>query len=97
MIDPMDIDDIDSMTTGEGGADLAYRWTIRALYAGLIALNVWVMWGQADPTSKTLLVAKVSKWKDDMLAPMRAEKLFRHKANHVIFEAMQTVEAEDHA
>ena len=36
----------EELETGESGPDVAYRWTIRTLYAVAIALNVWVLWDQ---------------------------------------------------
>ena len=83
----------DEMTGGEGRADIAYRWTIRSLYAVAIALNVWVLWDQlADETEQAELKAKVEKWKNKILRPLHLEQQIQRETGPMIWEAMKIVE-----
>ena len=86
----------DEITTGEGRADIAYRWGIRLLYATAIALNVWVLWDQlADETEQAELRAKVEGWKNKILRPLHLEQQIQRETGPMIWEAMRIVEETD--
>lgn len=73
----------------------AYRWTIRALYAIAIGLNVWIMIDQmneANPTRLPIVKAKVEKWFRHTVEPLQAPGRFRAATNRVIYEATEIVE-----
>ena len=59
-------------------------WTIRALYALAIGLNVWIM--------IDLLKAKVEAWARRAVEPLQAPGRFRAATNRVIYEATEIVE-----
>ena len=72
-----------------------YVWTIRALYALAIGLNVWIMIDQlneANPTRLPLLKAKVEAWARRAVEPLQAPGRFRAATNRVIYEATEIVD-----
>jgi hypothetical protein len=81
--------------TEQGESEL-YRWTIRALYAAAIVLNVWIMVDQmneANPTRLPMMKARAEQWCRRQLAPLGAGTRFRRHANQVIYEATEIVES----
>ena len=53
---PVNPDEVEVVVDGESPADQVYRWTIRALYATAIALNVWMLWDVVADESDTARV-----------------------------------------
>ena len=83
----------DDLTTGEGTADLAYRWTVRALYLVAIGLNVWVLWDAvAEDEDTARLKAKVTAWRDRLLDPFRVDQMVKKHTGAVLWEATRIVE-----
>jgi hypothetical protein len=83
----------DDLDTGDSTPDLAYRWTIRTLYAVAIALNVWVLWDQlSDDADAALLKVKANQAVAKLLAPFHLDRRVRRESGAVIFEAMEIVE-----
>ena len=93
---PVNPDEVEVVVDGESPADQVYRWTIRALYATAIALNVWMLWDVVADESDTARVKAQARavW-DRITSPVREAKVFRSAVNHVLFEAEQIVEATD--
>jgi hypothetical protein len=82
-------------TETEAEESPAYRWTIRALYAIAIGLNVWIMVDQmneANPTRLPIVKAKVEAWVRRTVEPLQAPGRFRAATNRVIYEATEIVE-----
>lgn len=87
---PMATDDLEG---GDTGPDLAYRWTIRTLYAVAIALNVWVLWDQlADDGDAAALKVRANQLMAKVLRPFHLDRQVKREAGAVIFEAMEIVE-----
>jgi hypothetical protein len=83
---------IGGVTDEESGADLAYKWTIRALYASAIALNVWMLWNAADETEVEQIRSRLRAMRDRVMRPVHEKKAFQRAANHVVFEAITIVD-----
>lgn len=91
---PLMADDLDE--TGDQGADLAYRWTIRTLYAVAIAMNVWILWIQlADDPEAQAVKDQVRGWAAKLLRPLHLDRQVKREVGGVIFEAMGIVEEAD--
>ena len=83
----------DDLTTGEGTADAAYRWTVRALYLVAIGLNVWVLWDAvADDEDTARLKATIGTWRDRLLHPFRVDQMVKKHTGAVLWEATRIVE-----
>jgi hypothetical protein len=77
----------------DAAAEAAYRWTVRALYLGAIALNVWVLYEQVKGTpelaaARARVVARFERAK----RTAGARRHFARHANRVIYEATEIVE-----
>jgi hypothetical protein len=87
--------DTDAPEQAEQVESELYRWTIRALYAAAIVLNVWMLVDQmneANPTRLPMLRARAESWVRRTIAPLQAPGVFRRHANQVIFEATEIVQ-----
>jgi len=73
--------------------DPIYKWTMAALYAVAIAANVWYLWAQNDPAEQAIMVDRVRRAYDAVLAPVRERKRFERLVKHMHFEAWRTVTA----
>ena len=83
----------DDLETGESGPDLAYRWTIRTLYAVAIALNVWVLWDQlATDDDAARLKVRANQLAATVLRPFHLDRQVKRETGAVIWEAQTIVE-----
>jgi hypothetical protein len=82
----------ENLAQGDSSADQVYRWTVRALYATAIALNVWMLWDALDESKAEAMKARFAGIRDRLAAPFHERKLFRRQVGHVIYEAMEIVE-----
>ena len=88
----------DDLESGETGPDLAYRWTIRTLYAVAIALNVWVLWDQlATDSDAALLKVKANQLAAKLLRPFHIDRRVKRETGAVIWEAQTIVEEAEEA
>ena len=80
---------MDSETRGE----TAYKWAVRAMYAGAVALNLWYLVEQyrETPEGKRLLT-RAEKVTRRFLTPWYERKHFRRMADEVVVEAWITVD-----
>ena len=78
---------------GDNGVDLAYRWTVRTLYAVAIALNVWLLWDAvSDDTQTQIVIDKGRTIWGQITAPFHLDAQVKKDTGSVIYEAMQIVE-----
>jgi hypothetical protein len=78
----------------EADTEVIYRWTIRALYALAIGLNVYMLVDQMkDSPEWQVTQAKATRWIQRRLEPLRARQMFTRHANAVIYEATEIVES----
>ena len=82
----------ETLTNGEGSADVAYRWTIRVLYTVAIALNVYML---LDTVADD---AQVAQWKaqakaagDKLLRPFHIDRMVKRGTGPVLWEAEEIV------
>lgn len=74
-------------------AERVYRWTIRALYALAIGLNVWLLWEQVKDSPETQIWQRTWRARAERaLEPLRERVHFRRHLNAVIYEATEIVE-----
>jgi len=84
---------VDELEAGEGTADTAYKWTIRALYMVAIGLNVWLLWDAvADDAETQVLKAKWTVWKNKALAPFHLNRTVAKETGPMIWEAQRIME-----
>jgi len=83
----------DPRTEHDTPADTAYRWTIRTLYLAAIILNVWVLWDQTqNDTQKAVLGARLKKWGERIMHPIRVEQQIEKETGPMLWEAQTIVE-----
>jgi glucuronate isomerase len=87
---------VDELIEGDGAADAMYRWTIRALYAAAISLNVWMLWNStADEVQKAQVRDAWSRFRTQLLRPFHIEQTVQRETGPMIWEAMQIVSEEE--
>ena len=77
----------------ETRADTAYKWAVRVMYAGAVALNLWYLaeMYRETPEGKRLL-SRAEKLTHRWLKPWHERKHFRRMADEVVVEAWITVD-----
>lgn len=79
-------------------AEAVYRWTIRALYAVAIGLNVWLLWEQVKDSPETQIWRRTWRLRAERAwSPVRDRLHFRRHYNAVIYEATEIVESAEPA
>jgi hypothetical protein len=83
----------DDLTAGQTGADVAYRWTVRALYAVAIGLNVWMLWDTvADEADTERFKQTARRWWQTAARPLHLEKIMKKETGPLLWEAERIVE-----
>ena len=83
----------DDLTSGDTSADVAYRWTVRGLYAVAIVLNVWMLWdAMADEAQIELLKQKAGRVWTQATRPLHLEKVMKKETGPLLWEAQKIVE-----
>jgi hypothetical protein len=85
-------------TATDTDSDLVWKWTVRAMYATAIGLNLYLMWDQVKDTAEVeLLRRRFRRGLANAIAPLTDRRILRRHTNAVIFEATQIVEATHNA
>lgn len=85
---PAELDPLDDYSDSVG-----YRWTIRALYAAAITMNIYVMWvSTKDEAELAIIRAKAAQLVERCREPFRRQKEWRRSLGRMHFEALQVVE-----
>jgi hypothetical protein len=73
--------------------DNVYKWTVRALYAAAISLNVWYMVEQMKGTPEGVAMNERAKeWVARIRHPFNEAKRFRRMADETVVEAWVIVD-----
>lgn len=85
----------DLESEGETGIDRAYEWTVRVLYAALIAGNLLIAWDAWKDTPSGIELrakvrARVTRVKD--CADCRRRKAWLRDRAHMLWQATEIVE-----
>ena len=71
----------------------AYRWTIRALYATALGLNVWLLWQHSkDDPEFQILTRKARQAFDRATRPVRLHREWQRSIGRMIWQATEAVE-----
>jgi len=72
----------------DNAADVAYKWTVRTLYAAAIALNLWYLVEQYRKTPEgEAILSRTERLRNKFRKTMTERKKFRRMADEVIVEA----------
>ena len=81
------------MERDETRGETAYKWAVRAMYAGAVALNLWYLVEQyRDTPEGKRLLTRAENVTHRLIKPWNERKRFRRMADEVMVEAWITVD-----